>query len=1195
MPTATQPPSSPQAAATTHPNGHGTNGDPDGVPPRLWSRGFVALAVVHFLTVTNDNILRWLAVGVGKELAGEGQAGNVLAAGLVCLIGPFVLLASPAGFLADRFSKRQVMVWAKLAEVALVGLTVALIPAGNVYLLFGALALLGTQAALMAPSRLGAIAELVPGTRISAANAVIGMGTVAATVAGTIVGNGLAEWSRPRGTQLIWLSASVLVGVAVVGFLASLLIDRLPAARPQLRWSWNFLSQTGRDLAGLYRQRNLWRVALGIAFFWLLGALANMTVDAHATEALGVSQDKVGPLLGMLALGMGCGAAMAGVCSAGRVEVGLVPIAATGVVLSTLGLFFAGGSYGWSCVWLFALGFSAGFWDVPLSAYLQYRSPAESRGQVLATSNLLSYTAMVLAAGMFSVLQSPVQVGDAMQPWVSARGVFLFAGLMTVPVLVYAVVLLPQATIRMIVYLASLLVYRVRVYGQANLPERGGALLIANHISYLDGVMLLMASSRPIRMVIYADFTQMPGLRRLSKLFGAIPIRPGRRSIVESLRTAREAIQNGELVCIFPEGGLSRSGQLLAFRPGFTSILKDTDAPIIPIYLDELWGSIFSFSEGKFFWKRPRRWPYPISIHFGKPLPGTTDVYAVRRAVAELGTVAIERRKHRRMILPRQMLRNLRRRWRDPKIADTTGQQLTGGEVLLRTLILRRLLLREVLSDERADEPHVGVLLPPSVGAVLANAALAVCGRVAVNLNYTVSADVMNACLRQARIRHVLTSRKVMEKLGLDLEADVVYLEDFKSKVTTLDKLAAAVQGYLLPVGVLEWWLGLRRPSADDLLTLIFTSGSTGEPKGVMLSHQNVGSNIEAIDQLVRLSRADVLCGILPFFHSFGYTTTLWTILTLEPKGVYHYSPLDARQVGELCAQHGATILIGTPTFLRTYLRRVEPEQFRKLDVVIAGAEKLPKELCDAFEQKFGVRPVEGYGATELAPLTAVNIPPSRTSQDFQAMVREGTVGRPIPGVSARITDLETGAELGYDQPGMLWIKGPNVMLGYLGREDLTAQVVRDGWYMTGDVAQIDTDGFIQITGRESRFSKIGGEMVPHIKIEEELQRLLGGDEDTLRVAVAAVPDSRKGERLVVFHLPTDRKPEELCRGLAEAGLPNLWIPSPDSFLVVEEIPHLGTGKLDLRRLKQQALDRFGESAGAAPAAAPAPALEPSS
>jgi acyl-[acyl-carrier-protein]-phospholipid O-acyltransferase/long-chain-fatty-acid--[acyl-carrier-protein] ligase len=474
-----------------------------------------------------------------------------------------------------------------------------------------------------------------------------------------------------------------------------------------------------------------------------------------------------------------------------------------------------------------------------------------------------------------------------------------------------------------------------------------------------------------------------------------------------------------------------------------------------------------------------------------------------------------------------------------------------------------------------ADEQYVGVLLPPSAPGFLANMALALDRRISVNLNYTVTSDVMNACIKQAGIRHVVTSRKFMDKMDFKLDTEIVYLEDFKDKVTTADKAIGFLQSYLMPAGMLESSLGLTKVQPDDVLTIIFTSGSTGTPKGVMLTYANVGSNVEAINQVVHLTPKDVLVGILPFFHSFGYTVTLWGVAALDIGGAYHFTPLGAKQVGKLVQEQMGTLLLCTPTFLRTYLRGCEKEQFATLDVVVCGAEKLPLELANQFEEKFGVRPVEGYGTTELSPLVSVNIPPSRSVNNFQPDRKEGSVGRTVPGVSAKITDLETGKELKAGERGMLWIAGPNVMKGYLHQPELTSQLIKDGWYQTGDVAFIDEEGFIHITGRESRFSKIGGEMVPHIQIEEELEKLVGSTADGKpQVAVTAVPDEKKGERLIVLHTKLDKPIDDLRKGLTAAGLPNLFIPAADGFVEVAEIPILGTGKLDLKQLKSLALEK---------------------
>jgi len=887
----------------------------------------------------------------------------------------------------------------------------------------------------------------------------------------------------------------------------------------------------------------------------------------------------VGYLLALLTLGIGIGSVLAGVLSRGKIELGLVPFGALGMAVISMLLFTVpagvgsplSGPYYWACFWLLTLGVAAGLYDIPLLAFLQYRSPKESRGRILAAYNFIAFSGMLLASGVFGLLAGWLKL--------SARQIWLLAGIATVPVFLCIVWLVFDRVAYIIVRTLVCILYRVRVAGLENVPREGGALLLPNHVSYLDGVLLILYSPRPVRMVAHQDY--IPGgflVRRLAKDYGVIPIVPGRRSVVRSIRAAREALQQGDLVCVFPEGGLSRTGQINPFNPGFLTILKGTGVPVIPVHLGGLWGSIFSYERGKLFWKWPRRLPYPVSVRFGRPIHQVAGPHQVRQAVQELELEAMHESKpdSKNAIPPRAFLRMCRRNLRRPKVADSTGAELTGAGLLMRSLILRRLLRREVLS---ADEKHVGILLPPSVPAVVTNAAVSIDGRVGVNLNYTASSEIMNACVARADIRHVLTSRTVMAKLQLDINAELVYLEDFKDKATLTDKLVAGAQTWLLPAAVLERRLGLARAGPDDLVTVIFTSGSTGQPKGVMLTHYNVGSNVKGFEQVLHVKRDDVLVGILPFFHSFGYTVAMWTVLMLDARGVYHYSPLEPRQVGNLCKRHGGTLLVATPTFLRSYVRRCTPDQFATLEVIITGAEKLPSELADKFEKKFNIRPLEGYGTTELSPVVSANIPSSRVAGDFQVAAKEGTVGRPLPGISAKVVDLDTGEDLGVDKPGMLLIRGPNVMKGYLGQPELTGQVIRGGWYTTGDIAVVDADGFIRITGRESRFSKIGGEMVPHIRIEEVLEQVLELGEEELKLAVTAVPHPTKGERLVVLHTGLGQPAEEICRRLADAGLPPIWIPSPDSFFQVDQIPVLGTGKLDLKRTRELAQERVAARA----------------
>lgn len=757
----------------------------------------------------------------------------------------------------------------------------------------------------------------------------------------------------------------------------------------------------------------------------------------------------------------------------------------------------------------------------------------------------------------------------------SGLQIFLYAILALVVVGAITAVVSPRLFVRTPFQILLGILYRREIVGLENLPKEGGCVVVSNHISWLDGILILWMLPRNVRFVVDGANFKSRILQYFASAFDTILMMPSPKSIARALKTAREALLASEVVGIFPEGTITRTGQLQTFKPGIQKILKGTEAPIVPMWLEGMWGSIFSFSEGKFFFKRPKNLRRQLTLHIGPAMETDTPLEQIRSCVQKLGADAAIRRRDDYSILAKRIIRTWRRRGRKLQAADSLGTTAGGRALLTRVLVLRRALRREILSD---DETHIGVLLPPSVAGVAVNIALALDRRISANLNYTVSSNVINHCINDVGIKHVLTSEKFYEKIDVEVETEVVKLESLKDKVTTMDKLIGVIQANLLPAFMLDWILGLNQIKSDDLLTVIFTSGSTGMPKGVQLSNANISHNVEAIDRAVKLGSEDTALGILPFFHSFGYSVTLWAVNILGPAGVYHFNPLDAKQVGKLAEKYKASVLLATPTFLKGYMRRIQPEQFANLDVVVVGAEKMPTEQFEAFEKRFGVRPVEGYGTTELSPLVSVNIPPSRSQAKYQIDREEGSVGRPLPGVAAKVVEPETDRELLAGEDGMLLITGPNVMQGYANREEQTREAIQDGWYVTGDIAHIDKQGFIHITGRLKRFSKIAGEMIPHGKVEEELEKQLvqGEEDDVKRVCVTAVPDAKKGEKLVVLQLESEKTADELRKGLSDAGLPNLFIPAADSFYIVDEIPMLGTGKLDLGGAKQKALELTG-------------------
>ena len=601
----------------------------------LMSAGFLGLVATQFFVALTDNMFRWLIVPIGSELLGASDM--AVSIGAACFIVPFLIFAAPAGFLADRFSKRSVMIACKAVELAVLGLGIAAILLQNAYLMFAVLFLLGGQSTVFITSKLGGIPETVGSDKIAAANGVINMASMAAIILGTVLGGVLYDCTGPQGLKNWWISAAALLGVSLAGLLTSLTIAPMRSANPKRRFPRNPVGQTFRDIALLWSRRPLFLAVLASTFFWTLGMISQVNIYLFANDVLHVPHQRdVGLLLGVLTVGIGIGAVLAGICSRGKVELGLVPLGAAGIAAAAMLLAFVpggevgaplGAGFGWSCLLLFVLGVMAGLYDIPLQAFLQDRSPSESRGSIMAAYNFLTFSGMLAASGLFWFLSGPLGL--------SPRVIFFIGGLAALPVTLIIIGHLPFQAAQLATRMLVGCFYRVRVEGAEHVPD-GGALLVANHVSWADGVLFGLACPRHPRLIAYAEYFDNPWLNWLGRLGRIIPIGATRKSMVQSIRTAREALQQGELVGIFPEGGITRTGQIEGFRPGFLSILKETDAPVVPVYLDGLWGSVFSYDGGKFFWKMPKRWPRRVSIRFGRPIYAPENVDQVRQAVLEL-------------------------------------------------------------------------------------------------------------------------------------------------------------------------------------------------------------------------------------------------------------------------------------------------------------------------------------------------------------------------------------------------------------------------------------------------------------------------------------------------------------------------------------------------------------------------------
>jgi acyl-[acyl-carrier-protein]-phospholipid O-acyltransferase/long-chain-fatty-acid--[acyl-carrier-protein] ligase len=712
--------------------------------------------------------------------------------------------------------------------------------------------------------------------------------------------------------------------------------------------------------------------------------------------------------------------------------------------------------------------------------------------------------------------------------------------------------------------LIARLIYRVHAHGAETLPA-GGFLLLPNHITWIDAIVLQIACPRPVRFLVYEPIYRQPMLNWIFRIFNAIPISP--RHAKDALRAAADRIREGDIVCIFPEGELTRSGTLLRLQRGFEIIARQSGAPVVPVWLDQLWGSVFSFQGGRYFRKIPQRVPYPVTVVFGEPVPpDQATVALMRERLLILGEWAFQRRPLLRGHLAQACLRGLKRRQFDPAVTDgMDGSVTTRGTLLAAAIVLSRYLL------EHCPGRRVAVVLPPGRGAVIANAALTLAGKVPVNLNFTAGRASIEAAIRIAEIKEVITAGPVIKRLpDFPWPERTLRIEEILPPLKKRIVLWRAL--VFLPWRILA--AALRIPSVGDReeAVILFTSGSAGEPKGVVLSHRNLLGNVSQFSSMLDLTREDAVLGCLPFFHSFGSTVTLWYPLIEGIRLVTYPNPLDTVKNVELIDKHKITLLISTPTFLRSYLRKAEPAQIASLKLIVTGAEKLPAELAKAFEARFGKAVEQGYGLTETSPVVSTNLPDPKKStpeDSVQPATRFGSVGKMAPGMAAQIRDPDSGAALSLHETGMLWLRGPNIFEGYLNDPTRTAAVIQDGWFKTGDLGRFDEDGFLFIEGRLSRFSKIGGEMVPHETVETKIREALKIGSDDQCISVTGIPDEAKGEALVLLST-IEIEPGALRTALNGIGIPNLWVPK--RILRVEAIPMLASGKLDLKGCRERAL-----------------------
>jgi len=1125
----------------------------------LTARRFAPLFVTQFLGAFNDNLLK-ASLGIFvtyrlAESAGMDAASLVMLAGGL-FIAPFFLFSGASGTLADRVDKAVIARWVKIAEMGIMAVGACGLWWQSLPILLVALFGLGTHSTVFGPIKYALLPQHLDADELVAGNALIEAGTFLAILFGTIVGGSIVLF--PHGALVVGIAG---VASAFAGWLAARFIPPAPAAlgtdapRPRLLHdSLDIL----RHVTG--RPQLLWPV-LAVSWFWLFGATVVSGLPVLAKDVLGADEHVVTLMLALFAVGVGAGSLLAERLLHGEVSARYVPLGGCVMAACAIDLCLGARAYvpttelagvgaflrqagSWRILFdLIGLAMGGGLFTVPLYAILQHESEASHRARVIAANNIINALAMTVAAVVAAALLARGMTMAALFGW---------CGVATIPVVVMAAWMVRRDLMKSLVRVVLRVLYRVEVEGlehvRAALPR---AVIAANHASFLDGLLLgAFLPGDPIFAVdtyIAKQWWAKPFLAVVS----ALPVDPTNPL---SIRAMIRAVERGSACIIFPEGRITTTGALMKVYEGPAVIAERTRAAFVPVRIDGVEYTPFSRLGGKV----RSRWFPRIRIRVLPPrqlatpagLDGRARRAALRRSLGDAMVASMFAAAPIDTTLFAALADARRVHGGRHVIADDLElKPLTYNGLMIGSYALGAVLARRTRPGER-----VGVLLPTSRAALVTFFALQVERRVPALLNFSTGPASAQAACRAAEISLVVTARRFVEKAKLETlvaalasQVTIVYLEDLRPQIGLAGRLAAVAR------------LAFSKPEnmsghANDPAVVLFTSGSEGTPKGVVLSHRNLLANRHQLASVVDVSPKDVVLNALPVFHSFGLTGGVLLPLLSGVRTFYYPSPLHYRTVPEIAYGINATILFGTDTFLAGYARVADAYDFYSVRYVFAGAERVKADTRRVWFEKFGIRILEGYGATETAPALAVNTP---------MHFKTGTVGRFLPGIEHRVERVD-----GIGEGGRLFVRGPNVMLGYLRAERPGVLEPTDaGWYDTGDIVELDLDGYVTIKDRAKRFAKVAGEMVPLRAVEDFVTTVWPAAVH----AVVTVPDAKRGEQLVLVTEQAEASRPVLAAAARSAGLPELFVPR--SIKHVASVPLLGTGKIDYVSVRQLAAD----------------------
>jgi acyl-[acyl-carrier-protein]-phospholipid O-acyltransferase/long-chain-fatty-acid--[acyl-carrier-protein] ligase len=1122
----------------------------------LKTRRFLPLFITQFFGAFNDNVYKnalvILITYVVAEKAGLSPQIMVTAAAGIFIL-PFFLFSATAGQLADKYEKVFLIRIIKLVEILLmIGATIGFYME-SVWFLMTILFLMGTQSTFFGPIKYGILPEKIEENELIGGNGLIEAGTFISILIGTLVG-GLLILTE-NGILLI---SGMVIFIAVLGWVSSFYIPKGQPASPKLKMDYNFLRKTWEIVSHARQNREIFLSILGISWFWLVGATFLAQFPTYSKDIIGGNEQLVTLFLSVFTIGVGIGSLLCNQLLKGEVEATFVPLGIIGVTVFTVDLYFASqymftsggeeligaGAFlshisSWRILGdMFMISVSSGIYIVPLYAIIQVRSEPTYRSRIIASNNVLNALFMVISAiGTVVMLTMSFNVNQ----------VFLTIALLNAAVAIYACQLLPAALLKSILYWIFNACYKVEVRGMGNFKaiQNEKVIIVANHLSYLDAILLATYFPSKLTFAINTQVAQHWLVKPFLKLIETFPLDPTNPMAAKSLI---DSIKDKNHVVIFPEGRITVTGGLMKVYEGSGMIADKSGAHILPVRIDGAQHTPFSRLKGNI---RTRWFPKitltvlePKKFNIPEDIKGGARRSMAGSQLSDIMTLMMFQASNYRQPLFQSLL--------DAKVTHgasrVIAEDIQRSPITFRGLITKCFVLGKPISEITQPEEHVGILLPNMVSTMVTLFAMQAYGRVPAMLNFSVGKrNILSAC-ETACIKTVFTSRKFVESANLEETAQaikesgvqLIYLEDFAKKISLLDKVFGFIAGFF-PQTYYSKVCPNKNPDAPAFV--LFTSGSEGTPKGVVLSHANILANRYQTGARLDFGPNDVIFNAMPVFHSFGLIGTLIPILS-GARVFFYPSPLHYRIIPELLYDTNATTLFGTDTFLSGYAHYGHPYDFYSLRYVIAGAEKLKEETRTLWSEKFGVRIFEGYGATETSPILAVNTP---------MQSKPGTVGRLVPGIQYKLKEVP-----GIKEGGRLHVSGPNIMLGYLLSTAPGVLVPpEDGWYDTGDIVDIDDEGYITIKGRAKRFAKVGGEMISLTAVEGFLAQLWPDHTH----AVVAVPDEKKGEQLILVTENKEAQRQEITEYVRSQGLSELGLPK--KIIYVDQVPLLGTGKID--------------------------------